>query len=357
MRVMAGVATMLLLHGCATAPTQDPEAEKLVFPNAPAEARFVFERSLRFNDNVERPSGADRAKRILAGGDHEVKGLAKPLDVAAHNGRVYVTDTVQRRVVLFDIPGGRFREFGDFEPGALIKPTGIAVAANGEVFVADTEAQRIMVYDAEGKFLRVIGADAELQRPSDVAIDDARGRVYVVETGGVDSQQHGIRVFDLSSGAELDQIGVRGQEPGQFNIPLQAAVDSEGTLYVNDSGNFRVQAFTPDSKLKFTFGTLGRYPGQFARPKGVATDLDGNVYVVDAAFGNFQIFDKQGQLLLFVGQRGEAGRAATYMLPSGIAVDRDGRVYVVDQFFRKVDVFRPARLQRMDGFTALPPPN
>lgn len=350
-----GVICILALNGCATTPPQDPEAEALIFPTPPAEARFVFERSLRFNENVEQPSTTDRAKRWLAGGDREVKGLVKPFDVAAHQGRIYVTDTVQHRVVLFDIPGGRFREFGETDPGKLAKPTGITVAANGDVYVVDTAAQHVVIFDAEGRFLRHIGVGANLQRPSDIAIDNKHGRLYVVETGGVDSQQHGVRVFDLHSGADMQRLGTRGSEPGQFNIPLQASVAPDGTLYVNDSGNFRVQAFTPQGQLKFHFGTLGRYPGQFARAKGVANDADGNIYVVDAAFGNFQIFDPNGQLLLFIGQRGEAGRAAHYMLPSGIAVDEDGRVYVVDQFFRKVDVFRPARLERLQGFTALPP--
>lgn len=342
------------LSGCATTPVEAPAAP-LVFPSPPAEPRFFFERSLRFNDNVQQPAAADKFKRFISGGAKEVRGLVKPFDVAAYHGRIYVTDSIQKLVVLFDIPGGRYVEFGNSEPAALDKPTGITVSSAGEVFVADTGAQKIRVYSGDGIYLRSIGDAQSLQRPSDVAVDVERNRLYVVDAGGVESQQHGVKVFDLTTGEPLQFIGKRGTEPGDFNLPLQAALDNDGNLYVVDSGNFRVEGFAPDNKLIVNFGSLGRYPGQFARPKGIATDPLGNIYVVDSAFGNFQIFDPNGQLLLFIGKRGEASRPANYMLPAGIAVDYDGRVYVVDQFFRKIDVFRPAALEREQGFTALPP--
>lgn len=348
-------ALALVIGACASGPPPQPEEPPLVFPDPPEQARFIFERTLRFNENVEQPSTADRWRRLATGAPKEVRGLVKPFDVAVFQGRVYVTDSIQRWVVMFDIPGGRFVEFGKEEPGQLSKPTGIAVTPTGEVLVADTGAQRIMIYDSGGRYLRAIGNRDHLQRPTDVAVDWQRGRVYVVDTGGIESQEHRLVVYDWRSGEYLQSIGTRGEADGQFNLPLQVAVDSDGQIYVTDSGNFRVQAFNPDGSFRLAFGALGRYPGQFARPKGIATDPLGNVYVVDTAFGNFQIFDAQGSLLLFIGKRGEAGRPATYQLPAGIGIDADGRVYVVDQFFRKIDVFRPANLARLEGFTAPQP--
>lgn len=353
--VRAGVLIAIvavLLSACASGPPPAPEENVLVFPDPPEQARFVFERTLRFNENVEQPSTADRWRRLATGAPKEVRGLVKPFDVAAWQGRVYVTDSIQRWVVMFDVPGGRFVEFGKEEPGQLSKPTGIAVTPNGEVLVADTGTQHIMIYDADGRYQRAIGSREQLQRPTDVAVDWARQRVYVVDTGGIESQEHRLVVYDWNTGEFLQTIGTRGEADGQFNLPLQVAVDSDGRVYVTDSGNFRVQSFNADGSFRSAFGTLGRYPGQFARPKGIATDPLGNVYVVDTAFGNFQIFDSDGRLLLFIGRRGDAGRPATYQLPAGIGIDVDGRVYVVDQFFRKIDVFRPASLERLQGFTA-----
>lgn len=157
-------------------------------------------------------------------------------------------------------------------------------------------------------------------------------------------------IFDAITGEHLKTVGDRGTENGQFNLPLQAVTTPDGTVHVVDGGNFRVQSFFPDGTYKSAFGAIGRRSGQFSRPKGISSDKDGNIYVVDAAFGNFQIFNEQGQLLLFVGDRGYDGKPGEYMLPAGIDVDEDGRVYMVDQYFKKIDVFRPADLPEDQGW-------
>jgi DNA-binding beta-propeller fold protein YncE len=202
----------------------------------------------------------------------------------------------------------------------------------------------VLVYDLDGHYRRAIGDPEQLRRPSDVTVSPDGTRLYVVDTGGIDSQDHYVHVYDSHSGAHLQRIGSRGTEPGQFNLPLQAATDSAGRLYVVDGGNFRVEVFDNDGQYLSSFGSVGRLPGQFARPKGIAIGPDDNSYIVDAAFGNIQLFNAEGQLLMVIGERGHAGLPGKYMLPAGITVDEDGRIYVVDQFFRKIDIYRPIDL-------------
>ena len=55
-------------------------------------------------------------------------------------------------------------------------------------------------------------------------------------------------------------------------------------------------------------------------------------------------------MLLFIGNRDEQGGPAKYMLPAGIDVDEDGRIYLIDQYFSKLEIFRPAKLTREDGY-------
>jgi len=347
-------AAVALLAACAGAP-QQPAFQAPVYPPPPAQARFVYERTLIYNDDVEEYTSAMRFRQYALGASRKLKGLVKPFDVAVRSGRVYVTDSVQRAVFLFDIPGRRFLEIGTEKPGLLAKPLGIDIAPNGDLYVCDISARRIMVYDGEGHFLRAIGNPQQLRRPSDVALSHDGSRLYVVDTGGVDSQSHQVVVYDSASGEQLRIIGRRGSGPGEFNLPLQLTVGKDDMLYVVDGGNFRVQAFAADGTYAFSFGTIGRLPGQFARPKGIATDREGRLYVVDTAFGNFQIFDSQGRLLMYIGERGQSGLPGKYMLPAGIDVDEDGRIYVVDQFFRKVDVYRPVSLAAEEGFAAYRP--
>jgi DNA-binding beta-propeller fold protein YncE len=279
------------------------------------------------------------------------EGLSKPYGVAVFHGRVYVSDTAQQAVAVFDIPGQRFFKIGEDETGKLALPMGLDVDAQGNVYVVDNSAKLIQVYDMDGKHLRTLAGNGKwFVRPTGIAVDAAGSRIYVVDTGGVGSDQHHVRVFDAQSGQHLLDIGRRGTGPGELNLPRDVTLGKDGLLYVVDGGNFRVQVFRPDGTFVNTFGGIGRQGGQFSRPKEAAADAEGNVYIVDSAFGNFQIFTPEGLLLLSVGNRSERDGLAKYMLPSGIAIDGDGRVYMADQYFRKVDVYRPAKLAADEGF-------
>lgn len=330
---------LYLLGGCAAS---EPAKQVIpVYPPPPEKPRYIYEQSIFSSLSIAPESGMDRFKRFATGQSSRGKGFGKPFGIVARNGRVFVGDTVARRIRAFDFPGKRYYEFGDRGQGRLAKPLGMAGDAAGRIYVCDGTSKRIMVYRQDGQFLRAIGGQKLLKRPSGVAVNRDGTRIYVVDTGGVTSQDHRVRVFD-DTGAHLFDIGRRGSADGEFNLPLMATVGPEGNLYVVDTGNFRVQVFSPDGQFISKFGRLGRRLGQFSHPKGIAVEDDGKVFVTDTSFGNFQIFNEEGRLLLFIGQRNERGGPGTFILPAGIAVDVDGRVYVVDQFFRKVEVFRPA---------------
>ena len=343
------IIAALLLAGCGSEEVQKKEFV-LAYPPPPDEPRFFYERTIRSSFDVKDITAADKLRAFATGSLGTAEGLGKPYGVAVKEGRIYVTDTVKRGVVMFDVPNKKFQVIGTEGPGRLSKPIGIAIDKVGEIYVADNTAKRVVVFDKDGNFLRAFGNRSILKRPSGVAVSPDRSRVYVIDTGGVSTQEHHLYIFNNETGELERTVGTRGRREGEFNLALQVTTAPDGTVYVTDSGNFRVEAFNPDGSFKMTFGTVGRKVGNFARPKGIATDKEGNIYVVDSAFGNFQIFNDKAQLLMFVGERGQQSAPGKYMLPAGIAVDEDGRVYMVDQFFRRVDVFRPANIKVNEGY-------
>lgn len=354
MRTFVLLLVSLLMLGLTACATQTEQSAKpsgpIYFPPPPDEPRFVYERTVQSSSAIEKIDNQTRMRQILTGESSLGKVMSKPFDVAVCQGLIFVSDTVLRSVLVFDIPGQRFFEIGKEEPGILRKPLGLATDEDCNVYIADGTTRQIMIFNQGGQFQKAIAGQKWFERLSHVAVTQDGSRVFAVDTGNVRSTSHRIRVFDVQSDEHLFDIGIRGDEAGQLNLPRDAEIGPDGNLYVIDGGNFRVQIFEQDGRVIRTFGTLGRRYGQFARPKGIAIDTVGNIYVSDAAHGNFQIFNNQGELLLFVGNRSENFGPANFMLPAGIDVDENGRIYMVDQYFRKLDIFRPAKIAESEGY-------
>lgn len=349
---LASALAVSMLTACAPGSQVSQTAHRgpPVYPSLPDTPRFIFERSIRGSADVVPAQDESILKQVLTGSGLTTETLGKPYAVAVYKGKLFLSDSTESFIKVFDAPEGKYYKVGDSDgPGQLMKPLGLDIDGAGNLFVADASARFVVVFDKDGKFVRKIGGPKFFDRLSSVTVDLEGERLYVVDIGGVTSELHRVRVFNARNGEHLYDIGKRGSEPGEFNLPRDVAVGKNGQLYVVDGGNFRVQVFDKNGKYVKHFGGLGRQLGNFARPKEVATDREGNVYVADAAYGNFQIFNADGELLMFVGDRSEQEGPGKYMLPSGIAVDDDGRIYFVDQWFRKVDIFRPYALQSNQG--------
>lgn len=335
------VPFLCLMVGCETVPTLSEE-EHLAFvhlwPKPPDRPRILAEISLRSLSDIK----LEKQKSILdaaTGLEEKANIFKKPVSVVARYGRIYVADSIAGMVQVFNVPKRQVFSIGYRLEGKLSKPSGMALGSKGNLFVVDSSARRVVEYDPLGLFVRFFGDKKTLQKPNGVAVSPDDQRVYVVDSGGVESDQHQLLIFDQKGGL-LERIGRRGGAEGEFNLPTDVAVAADGTVYVLDAGNFRVQAFDPKGKFLHAWGQVGRGLGQFARPKGVAVDAVGRIYVTDSSFSNIQVFNTDGKLLMSFGDRGMEDGLGRFVLPSGIAVDETGRIYVVDQFHRKVDVFR-----------------
>ena len=165
-------------------------------------------------------------------------------------GNVYVTDWGRERVQKFTSNGGFLLYLGTEGTGAgrgtgdgqFHNPKGISVDRAGNVYVAETINHRVQVFDSNGRFLRKWGSegsgDGQFNRPTGIAIDRA-GNVYVA-----DRDNHRVQVFD-SNGRFQRKWGSEGSGNGQFDRPRYVAVDGAWNVYVSDSGNHRVQVFAP----------------------------------------------------------------------------------------------------------------
>lgn len=319
-----------------------------MWPMPPELPRYRFEASLRNAASLNDDSPLAEFRRLATGDEASKASFGKPLSVAARAGRIYVCDTEGRRIFVFDVPRRRVFHFGVRLQGELKKPSGIAVDERGRVYVVDTTARRLVIYDELGLFIGHIDGARDWVRPTAVAVSPRGDRVFIVDTGGVESQSHRLWLYD-EQGVQRGMLGRRGGGDGEFNLPADAVVAPDGrSLWVLDAGNFRVQSFDLDGRFLHAFGSVGNGLGQFARPRGLAVDREGLVYVCDSAFCNVQVFRPDGALLLTTGSRAAPRDSpGRYLLPAKVAVDETGRLYVVDQYLHKVEVIR--RLTDAEG--------
>ncbi len=339
-RAVAGVAAatlVALLVGCASEVVK--EQPLLVWPAPPEVARIKFLRTLIDDNDLNQELSASRKMlNFLAGEVASTNRILEPMGIAVSDDghRVYVSDFAQLAVFMFDFEKKTSFKVGG-EKGALGGPMGIALDADENFYVAESAGKGVLVYDKTGKFLRSI-TDPSIERPIGVAIDRARGKLYVADTGRTESFEHTIKIFDLQ-GKLIGKIGKQiGDIPGSFLFPTWITLDDKGNLYVADTLNSRVQKFDPDGKYLMSFGKRGNAFGQFDKPKGVGLDTFGNLYVVDSGWSNVQIFNAAGDALMFFGSRGVG--LGQMQNPSVLTVDKQNRIWVGDVLGNRVNVYQ-----------------
>ena len=163
---------------------------------------------------------------------------------------------------------------------------------------------------------------------------DQQGSMFVVDNGN-----NRIQKFD-NAGNFIILWGNFGSANANFHNPTGIACDGKGDVWVVDTNNHRVQKF--DGKLGgylMKFGSRGNGEGQFNSPWGIAVDrVRGYVYVVDSANFRVQKFDMTGEFIMSWGSFGNGD--GQFYFPRGIAVDQsDGTVYVVDMGNHRVQKF------------------
>lgn len=370
---------MTLWAGPALA--QRPAEQELVWPLPPEQPRIRYVGQLSDESDIGKSVGFfSKMKNKLAGTQSSVLGVQRPHDVYVDGGtRFFVSDGARGKVVLFNADNESATVIGQGGAGNLRKPMGVGGDGRGTVYVADASGSRVVAFDRDGEYVAAYGGESVLLNPADVAVDSERGQLYVV-----DSYLHQVVAFSLETGEVLFKIGKdvddlaekrealgavwqggihgaepdgevegstthagtmprdlvenRGGEGGEFRYPAFIATAPDGTIYVTDQMNFRVQAFTPEGEFIRQVGQIGRTPGSFSRPKGIGVDQEGHVYVADGLFNNVQVFSAEGQLLLVFGQIG-VDEGEMY-LPLGLQVDLENRVYVADRYNNRIQVFQ-----------------
>jgi DNA-binding beta-propeller fold protein YncE len=184
------------------------------------------------------------------------------------------------------------------QPGeelSFIRPRGMDLAPDGSLYVADTGNSRIFHLSAEGEILAQWGSFANI---------------------------------DLGPAPE-----------GTFNEPWDVAVAPDGSLYVADTWNHRIQHFTGDGEFIEMFGTFGQSdnPTELWGPRAVEVDDQGRLYVADTGNKRILVFNAQGESVAAFG--GPGYEPGSLNEPVGLAIADDGTLFVADTWNMRIQGF------------------
>jgi|Deesub1362A_J573_1020465.scaffolds.fasta_scaffold07242_1 DNA-binding beta-propeller fold protein YncE len=272
----------------------------------------------------------------------------RPNGVALDSERIYVADTGNNRVCVFDREGRFLFSFGglgvakgstgkplSWRPGKFHYPYGIDVSDKGNIYVADTLNWRVQVFNKKGKplFWFPQADEGEQAQIYPLDIDVYRNRVYVV-----DGYKKRVAVFSLE-GKYLFSLGEKGELAGMLRGPLSVAVGKDDVVYITDKLNLDLAAYQPIGKIFWVRGRPAKNSEDrfFGLPAGVAVDGKGYIYVVDAFSFDIKIFNPRGELLAAVGKRGEG--ASEFNFARGIKAYKN-MLAVADMENDRVQIFK-----------------
>ncbi len=312
------VAAAVLAAGVACSSQQRP---KLSWPPPPETARIELVRSFSGPDSLDPGTWRKILNAILPHDSGAAVLSPSGLALSPDEKRLYVACGGQARILVVDRDARSMSvlSLGGSRPATTI---GVALDASENLYASDRNSNSVFVYDRSGKFLRRFGSDV-LEGPSAIAVDRRGQLLYVISGATSGTGNHRIEEFSLA-GKHLRTLGKRGDGPGEFNFPTSLFVGPDGTLFVADMLNFRVQQLDANGQVLGSFGKLGTgMPGAFDKIKGVAIDRFSNIYVVDSMQGVHILNSEYRPLMLF-------GSPPVMATPGPIVIDSTNRIFVAD---------------------------
>ncbi|MFC1997777.1 flippase activity-associated protein Agl23 [Chloroflexota bacterium] len=233
-------------------------------------------------------------------------------------------------------PSDRMRLYVRKDIASQVWNLGASPSQLDEVLVADP-------YEGKGVSLiadQIIDMDGTFNLPRNLIVAPDK-TLYLADTGN-----HRI-IHTTSDGEVLETWGsfsdgstIEGGAPaGTFYEPWSIAIGKDGSIFVADTWNHRIQKFSPKGQFMMQWGTFGQgeNANAFWGPRDIAIDEKGWVYVTDTGNKRVVVFDENGK---FITEFGGAGLlAGQFDEPVGVAINTDGLVYVADTWNQRVQVF------------------
>ncbi|MBE0614349.1 MAG: NHL repeat-containing protein [Burkholderiales bacterium] len=253
-------------------------------------------------------------------------GLSQPHDAAfSPDGKlIFVTDMRNSRIRVLEAM--TLKPVGTFGEGELSYPHDAEFDKSGRLLIADTGNDRVVIYAVQGTKARLAGELKGLPGPEGIAVAPD-GRIIVTNTRAA--------TLSVFRDGKLERtVGRHGARDGEFSNPHDVEAGADGSVYVVDSGNDRVQVFDSALKHRSSFGAALKLDG----PKYISFDGD-RIWLADEDNHRILLLDRNHRLLgvLGTGRRGRGPNA--YYKPEAVLA-RAPHVWVIDTYNDRIVLLR-----------------
>ncbi len=217
-------------------------------------------------------------------------GFNFPKDVTVAGGVVYVADSLNARVVRLNVADGSLID--SFGTPQLHRPEGVAVDTTGNVWVSDSPFNQLDEFNAAGTFLQMFGTagsgPGQFDNPTHLEMSGTNLLV-------MDTWNDRIQIFATTTTPPtfLRTVGASGGVGHASMYPSGVDVDPSGNVYVADTGNDQVAAFSPSGNQLWRVGFRGpnpKDPGRFTQPRDISYAA-GRLYVADLGNNRVQVLN------------------------------------------------------------------
>ncbi|MDF2946593.1 MAG: repeat containing protein [Bacillales bacterium] len=143
------------------------------------------------------------------------------------------------------------------------------------------------------------------------------------------------------------QLALYGPKGNEMRNPIDLAVSNDGTVYVTDSDNHRIQIFKNNGEYIGKFGEFGDKKNEFDYPVGVAVNSQNEVFVAELNNMRISVYDKKGKFLRFFDTKDKMNNEKFGIIPTAMTIDSKDNVYIIDKTDQTVKRFNK------DGFLEL----
>ncbi len=236
-------------------------------------------------------------------------------------------------------------------------PASVLAGSSGSLLVSDSNTNLVVTVTSAGQAATLAGVSGQqgatdgtgsgalFRAPGGLA-RDAAGNAYLADAGNSLIRKISATGAVTTLAGSSSNQGYRDATgtSAWFNTPADLAVDSQGVVYVADTGNSVIRRIAPDGTVTTFAGAAGQRGSadgaagvaRFNQPGGIVVDASGTLYVADTFNHTIRKISAGGAVSTYAGVPGVSGiddgvgTAALFNQPGGLALDSAGKLYVAD---------------------------